>query len=738
MRALQRRASPEKVRFGETPKPALETSALPGSCAPAHLHRREIPQRIAPPPDLPTTMSPRLFLLPLVLAVASVFAADPKPEVRRIPPPGIAVPEPDRAELTAGVAALGKEIESLRGALQSKPQQLALLPDVMIFHKAVDWALRYDEFFDAKEIPKAKAQLALGLQRAKELRDGQPSWTTATGLVVRGYVSNIDDSVQPYGLVIPDDWKPADAPRRLDFWLHGRGEKLSELNFLEDRMKNKGEFTPPGAFVLHLYGRYCCANKFAGEVDLFEALADAKKHYAIDDKKLVVRGFSMGGASAWQFGTHFAGMWAAVAPGAGFGESKEFLELGTSPDRPLPPEWEQTLWRWYDSTGYVANLANTTTVAYSGEIDGQKQAADIMIRYAEKEGLTIPHIIGPNTPHKYHPDSKPKIEELVSAVAEKGREAFPPHVHFTTYSLAYWKMEWLQIWGMEKEWERADIDASVSDAGEMTVKTGNVSSFWIVVPDRAKPVVRRVFVDGQKVAESDGCTFVALVKQDGKWTRLSDIPKAKQPHGGKGPDLCGPIDHAFMSRFVFVRPTGKPINDAVGAWTKSEMEHAIGFWRAVFRGEPVVKDDTALSQDDIENANLILWGDFSSNQVLKRIGIQASRLTGQAPPDAASQAGRLTSVLQWDGKTLQFGGKSYDAAHHVPILIFPNPLNPRKYLVLNSGPTFREQALLNNADQTPKLPDWAVIDLRTPPGPVSPGLVVDAGFFDEQWRLPSK
>src|SRR4029079_11672426 len=157
-------------------------------------------------------------------------------------------------------------------------------------------------------------------------------------------------SVQPYGMVVPEDWKPGDKkPRRLDFWLHGRGEKLSELAFLEDRMKNKGEFTPPGAFVLHLYGRYCCANKFSGEVDLFEALEDARKHYPIDMDRLVVRGFSMGGASAWQFATCYADRGAAAVPGAGFAEPAEFFKVFAPGKEPLP-WWDQVLWRWYDST----------------------------------------------------------------------------------------------------------------------------------------------------------------------------------------------------------------------------------------------------------------------------------------------------------------------------------------------------------------------------------------------------
>jgi hypothetical protein len=90
--------------------------------------------------------------------------------------------------------------------------------------------------------------------------------------------------------------------------------------------------------------------------------------------------------------------------------------------------------------------------------------------------------------------------------------------------------------------------------------------------------------------------------------------------------------------------------------------------------------------------------------------------------------------LKWTKESLEFRGYKLDAANYAPILIFPNPLNPAKYVVLNSGHTFREKAAANNSDQTPKLPDWAIVDLRTPPNDLWPGLIYDAGFFDEQWR----
>jgi hypothetical protein len=209
---------------------------------------------------------------------------------------------------------------------------------------------------------------------------------------------------------------------------------------------------------------------------------------------------------------------------------------------------------------------------------------------------------------------------------------------------------------------------------------------------------------------------VSFAKENGKWTfypigRFSVL-------SGKRPDMCGPIDHAFMSNFLFVRPTGKPLNEKVGAWTKAELEHATGFWRKVFRGDVPIKDDTALTDQDFAHSNLILWGDPGSNAELGKI---LARLP-----------------LQWSRDKIVFAGQTYDATHHAPILIFPNPANPAKYIVINSGPTFREEALLNNAQQVAKLPDWAIIDLDTPPDARNPGLVVDAGFFDERWQPPQK
>ena len=365
----------------------------------------------------------------LLFAVAAVA----QPTIKPVPAIGIEVPAADRAELESGLAHLRASIDKLKSG--------PLLPDVLIYHEAVRYALQYNEFFKPAEIAAAKTLLQQGEARAAQLAEGQAPWTTATGLVVRGYVSKIDKSIQPYGLVVPPSYSPTAPHRwRVDAWFHGRDEALSEVNFLTGRQRSPGEFTPRDTIVLHLYGRFCNANRFAGEVDFFEALDAVKRQYAVDENRTLVRGFSMGGASAWGFGTHYAGLWAAVAPGAGFSETKEFLKL-----KEMPPEWEQKLWHLYDAADYAANLYNVPTVEYHGEIDPQQQAGDVMERAFTAEGMRLVRIMGPQTPHRYHPDSKVEIDRILDKVAERGRDAYPRKVKFTTWTLAYNRMKWLAI-----------------------------------------------------------------------------------------------------------------------------------------------------------------------------------------------------------------------------------------------------------------------------------------------------
>jgi hypothetical protein len=494
-------------------------------------------------------MFARCLSAPLLIAalagIAAIPAAADGPKdnvadnVRPVPPPGINLPPADAEDIAKGLT-------ELQGLIKTIGKH-ELLPDVEIYEKAVRWAVDYKEVFD-KGIPAVKNVLKTGLARAKAMKEGNTPWTTQTGLVVRGYRSKIDGSVQPYGLVIPKDYDFAGKKaHRLDFWWHGRGETLSEVNFIQGRQSSPGDFTPPETIVLHPYGRYCNANKFAGDIDTLECLEDVKKHYRIDDDRVVARGFSMGGAACWQFAVHYPTLWCAAAPGAGFSETPEFLKVFQN-EKVEPTWYEKKLWHMYNASDCALNIFNLPTVAYSGEVDSQKQAADVMAREMKKVGLELTHIIGPKTAHAYEKGAKLEVSQRIDAIAEKGRDPYPKEVKFVTYTTRYNRCAWVEIFLLEKHWEQGEVTGTYQD-GKYDLKTKGVALLHIHLAQGNKFTIT---IDGQTFeekpdAESKHRTF-DTIKVNGKWSTTFPATPASKRHG-----LQGPIDDAFMDTFLFVR-----------------------------------------------------------------------------------------------------------------------------------------------------------------------------------------
>lgn len=658
----------------------------------------------------------------MVGAVTCLWAdgpADNDPtKVRRMPKPGVMVPADKQMALEAGIKALEGQLAELRK--RTDPRTRELWPDVAIYHKAVHDALKYDEFFTDKDVDDGLKLLVTGKERAEQLLRGEAPWTTATGLVPRGYVSRIDDSVQPYGLVIPPNYTERTAGRyRVDIWLHGRGEVLSELAFVRDRSANAGTFQPVDTIVLHPYGRWNNAFKLAGEVDVLESLESVQRRYRVDDDRVAIRGFSMGGAGAWHMAVHYPDKWFAANPGAGFSETPEFLK--SFQKQTLTPTWfEQKLWQIYDCPGWAANLRHCPTVAYSGDQDTQKQAADIMEPALAREGMRLMHVIGPETKHTYHPAAKLEVDARLAQLARAGRQRTPLELQFVTYTLRYNRCHWMQVDELGEHWRQARVDAKIDvDASVVTIKTHDIAALTIsfAAGDALLAVTRgvKLRVDGVDLEvpgpASDGSWQTSIHKDGAAWKvgPRADVKLLKK-HG-----LQGPIDDAFMDSFLFVHPSGKAYHETTAVWVDDEMERAVEQWRRHFRGIARVKLDRDVTEDDIARSNLVLWGDPSSNQILGKIAKQLP--------------------FEWDAQKLRVGEQSFPSERHMVVAIMPNPLNARRYVVLNSGFTFREFTHLNNARQVPVLPDWAVVDLSTPAGTVWPGKIVAADFFDERWGL---
>src|SRR5438105_13105736 len=112
--------------------------------------------------------------------------------------------------------------------------------------------------------------------------------------------------------------------------------------------------------------------------------------------------------------------------------------------------------------------------------------------------------VGPQTPHRYHPDSRSEIDRRLDAIAERGRDAYARKVRFTTWTLAYNQMKWVTVDGLGKHWERARIDAEIVNDHAVAVQTSNVTAFTLSMGSGGctldlarKPAVT---IDGQELA----------------------------------------------------------------------------------------------------------------------------------------------------------------------------------------------------------------------------------------------
>ena len=197
---------------------------------------------------------------------------------------------------------------------------------MQIHKKAADYILRFpEEFFGPDYAAETIKALDLGIARANELEAGTASWTKKTGNLVRGYVSRVDGSVQPYGLTIPASYDGT-RPMRLDVWLHGTAQQLNEVRFInqQEAPHATSQIAAEDYIQLEPFGRMNHSYRYYGETDVFDAIASVQQRYNIDARRILIRGHSMGGQGAWRLGLQHPGFFAALEASAGYVETKEY------------------------------------------------------------------------------------------------------------------------------------------------------------------------------------------------------------------------------------------------------------------------------------------------------------------------------------------------------------------------------------------------------------------------------
>jgi pimeloyl-ACP methyl ester carboxylesterase len=632
----------------------------------------------------------------------------------------------DRESLADAVAPLRSELKMIQAEMGALRQDASRHPDHLadaeVFLKGVVWALDFGPI----EGPQDAELVANGLKRARQriesLKTGQQPWAEKRGRIIRGFVSNVDGSIQPYGVIVPAGYS-TERPIRLDVVLHGSSKVsgLSELKFINsfDEMNRSGDVRNGDYIELHPLGRLGeNAYRFEGETDVFEAIETVCRNYSVDRSRIVLRGSSLGGVGTWQIGLKHPDKFAALGPTAGPVDTIEFAKSPWKHFVPLEPltSWQQKLLHLVDAIDYTANGAMVPVVAAMGNQDPY-YASHLLIETAfAREGIPFVGLVDQGAGHSIRRAVQRQQLELLGEHAAKGKEALPKHIRFVTWTLKYNRCHWIELLGLQKHYERAEIEARIEEDGSLKIaEPRNITRFRINLPDRN---VREIRIAGKRLQSSDfhPAAGTLIEFRNGSWQFAA--PQSKP--SGKRPGLQGPIDDAFSTRFLCVRGTGKPLNPGVASWSDAVLDRFAEEWRRHYRGDLPIKRDTEVTEADVRSSNLILFGDPGSNRWIAEI--------------------LPKTPVRWTREEVSVGDQTYSSVEHGIQLICPNPLPgaEKRYVVFNSGHTYHASELRFSYMVFPRVGDWAVVKIETN-GPenstaqkVAEKMVI-SGFFDENW-----
>ena len=479
------------------------------------------------------------------------------------------------------------------------------------------------------------------------------------------FKSKIDGSPQPLLIKLPEGYTPQKAWPLL-VTLHGLGDGP----IVAADVKSMVQIGP--------YGRGSVWFSGIGEQDVFECIETTKKIYSIDEKRIYLCGFSMGAAATFDIALKYPDRWAACVPVCGRCENTDLIKNAEhipfwinsgSLDTVIPPEYS---WRAYN----IAKMLTFNEWKYT-EYENMEHSFDINWQQIEGWLLTKEKVLNPK------------------------------RVSFCTRDLNSNRAYWVEITGIQEYGKNAGIEA-VIDGQKINVTTQNISNYTLGLNNNLIDLTRKIQVIENGVNVLDG-----FLKKGGCFSK---IPK-KDNAVVKRPGLSGPLWDIYCSRSVLVYGTNsddkaliKAAKNCAGSFSNPRWMNKVDFR---------IIADTAVTEKDIAENNLVLFGNTNTNTVLAKI---AEKLP-----------------VKMKGNHIAAGGADYSGDNVGCVLICPNPLNRQKYVAVFSGNTAEAidcfDKIWPNLNSVPKNIDVGVFEISGYGNSVN---WLFKGIFGSDWNWQSK
>jgi poly(3-hydroxybutyrate) depolymerase len=458
-----------------------------------------------------------------------------------------------------------------------------------------------------------------------------PGQALKPGPQVLTFFSDVDDTEQPYGLYLPRDYNPR-KKYPLVVSLHGAGSN-HRLNLRRVfGMSNAGGETDVEAtryfpalrdvayIVVSPFARGTMGYQGLAEKDVYDALADVRRRFSIDDDRIYLTGLSMGGGGTLWLGLTRPDLWAAIAPVC-----------------PAPPA---------EAADLAQNALNLPIHIHQGGADPvvKPEGTRDWVQKLKDLGTDVGYTEYPGVQHNSWENAY-KDGAIFDWFAKFKRVRYPDRVRFVATRYKYDGAYWVRIDRMTPG-AAAAVDANFTGPNKVEIAVTGLEALTLRLAGHPKFSAKRpveVTIGGRTIAAPAPAGEVALSLLDGAWTAA----KYEAPAGAKRKGLEGPLGEALAGRHVYVYGTaGNPSREEAQA--RRDVAAKAADWSSA-RGRlmvfPRAIADREVRPSDLESSNLILFGTRETNVLIEKF---ADRLPIHLDPMAVSNYG-LVYIFPVDG-----------------------------------------------------------------------------------------
>lgn len=482
------------------------------------------------------------------------------------------------------------------------------------------------------------------------------------GFHIRTYVSEIDNQVQYYIVHIPKNYLKDKSfpivfyiPYKLSYNYHYlESMRVANIDLIENLQDMSDKYS---AIVVEPFSREVGRHNFncIEETDFFEVFKTVKEDYNIDTNRLYLIGSCAGAHNAMNLAVKYPDLFAGIAF-----ISPSFTE----------PYGYKIKNQWIEQNeplNYIRNVSNIPILIVHSKLDEHVPISisdDFMALYKTNGLSNIVYKRLDDVIDQYYWSEY--SDDLFNFLIKRKNASCPIEINLSAIQLKYCKAYWLKVNQFNVR-EKVEIYAKLKKNNVLNISSKNVLSYTI---DLSKlPFNKNKEL---KIIENNKIIYTGKPKE--KELQFNKVKNNENLI--KTSEIEGPFAHVLIHKFIVVIGHTGTSNENTKLENLADTLNAM--WKYKYWNDCIVKYDYEITPNDIQNANLILLGNYNSNKLLKR-------MKNKLPLKIAKEGISLKGNDTIKGEYLGF------------YMVYPNPLNKNKYIAI-IGYNNPKSISLGNAD----------------------------------------